>query len=222
VWVVRQGSLYFTLPITTGTKPGAADYPPAPHGLPGFAVPVEQVYPALVPFIELADGRVLVAADGADEIDPASDGRSLRVVWRRWAVVGAKVGQLVDPHITSEVVWRLSGATLTREEVLKSSEAVTLRHWWVALPTTATEHEAQFTKGQRRDRFEAQEGALEVTATAAWPLKVSVRATGDSTLGRGARGALPLHLVYEARDLRLNPQRPARWRITLKAEGKGP
>ncbi|HMH44387.1 MAG TPA: hypothetical protein VK557_12935, partial [Pyrinomonadaceae bacterium] len=48
VWLVRQGSIYFTLPIVAGTKPGVADYLPAPHGLPGFANPVEQVYPSLV------------------------------------------------------------------------------------------------------------------------------------------------------------------------------
>src|SRR6266852_6239986 len=74
VWLVRQGSIYFTVPITTGTKPGVADYLPAPHGLPGFANPVEQVYPSLTPFVELADGRVIVATDGADEIEPAVDG----------------------------------------------------------------------------------------------------------------------------------------------------
>src|SRR6267154_1735280 len=74
VWLVRQGSIYFTLPIVAGTKPGVADYLPAPHGLPGFANPVEQAYPSLVPFMELADGRVLVAGDGADEIEPGTDG----------------------------------------------------------------------------------------------------------------------------------------------------
>ena len=49
VWLVRQGAMYFTLPITTGTKPGVADYLPAPHGLLGFASPVEQVYPSNSP-----------------------------------------------------------------------------------------------------------------------------------------------------------------------------
>lgn len=39
VWIVRSGVLSFTLPITTGTKPGVADYLPAPHGLPGFESP---------------------------------------------------------------------------------------------------------------------------------------------------------------------------------------
>jgi hypothetical protein len=223
VWLVRQGALSFTLPITTGTKPGVADYLPAPHALPGFSAPVEQIYPALVPFIELADGRVVVATDGADEIEPQEDGRTLRAVWRRWAVVGGKAGQLVDPHLRSEVVWHLNGATLTREETLESSEAVTLRRWWVAVPTTAPQSETQFTReGQRLDRLAADEGMLDVAATADWPLSISLRATRDSPLGRGARGGVPLHLVYETRDLRLNPKRPARWRITLKAEGKRP
>jgi hypothetical protein len=222
VWVVREGALYFMLPVTTGTKPGVADYLPAPHALPGYAAPVEQVYPSLVPFIELEDGRVLVASDGADEIEPGADGHTLRVVWRRWAQLGAKPGQLVDPHIKSEVVWRLSGNTLTREETLESSEAVSLRRWWVAVPTTAAHHEVQFTNGQRLDRFESSTGALEVSAMADWPLKVSLLATEDSALGRGARGPLPLHLVYETRDLRLNPGGRVRWRITLKEEGKKP
>ena len=98
VWVVRQGpSMRFALPITTGTRPGVADYLPAPHGLPGFAVPVEQNVPALVPYLELEDGRTIVATDGADEIHPSADGRQLRAVWRRWAQIGAKSGQLVDP-----------------------------------------------------------------------------------------------------------------------------
>jgi len=32
VWLVRQGPLRFALPITSGTRPGVADYLPAPHG----------------------------------------------------------------------------------------------------------------------------------------------------------------------------------------------
>lgn len=221
VWLVRQGPLSFTLPITTGTKPGVSDYLPAPHGLPGFAAPVEQVYPSLVPFIELMDGRVLAATDGADEIEPAADGRGLRVVWRRWAIIGGKAGQLVDPHLTSEVVWRLDGTTLTRDETLSSSEPLTLRRWWVAVPTTAARTEVNFENGRRWDRLQVDEGALDVSATADWPLSVSLLATGNSALGRGPRGAVPLHLVYETRELRLSARQPARWRITLKAEGKG-
>jgi hypothetical protein len=220
VWLVRQGEMYFTLPITTGTKPGVADYLPAPHGLPGFAAPVEQVAPSLTPFIELTDGRVLVAGDGADEIEPAVDGKSLRVAWHRWAVIGSKAGQLADPHITSEVVWRFDGTTLTRVETLKSSEALTLLRWWVAVPTTAARSDVQFAQGQRLDRFESNEGALTIAATADWPMQVSLQAMGDSALGRGARGAIPLNLIYESRNVRLTPEKSARWQMTIKVEGK--
>ncbi|HYJ48197.1 MAG TPA: hypothetical protein VEV81_16410, partial [Pyrinomonadaceae bacterium] len=210
----------FTLPITTGTKPGIADYLPAPHGLSGAAAPVEQVYPSLTPFIELADGRVLVAGDCADEIEPGADGKSLKVVWRQWAVLGGKAGQLFDPHITSEVVWRIQGSTLTRDESLKSSAAVNVRRWWVAVPTTFPRVGVEFAHGQRLDRFESSDSTLSTTATADWPLEVSLLATGNSALGRGARGAIPLHLVYESSDLRLAPNKPTRWRMTIKVEGK--
>src|SRR5712692_11077111 len=60
VWLVRHGQMRFALPFTTGPKAGVTDYLPAPHGVPGFAVPVEQVYPCLVPFLELQDGTVIV------------------------------------------------------------------------------------------------------------------------------------------------------------------
>src|SRR5207247_10690811 len=74
VWLVREGDLHFALPLTTGTKPGVADYLPSPHGLPGFAAPVEQTYPAFTPYIETPDGATIVATDGADLIEPSADG----------------------------------------------------------------------------------------------------------------------------------------------------
>jgi hypothetical protein len=216
VWLVREGAMYFTLPITTGTKPGVADYLPAPHGLPGFANPVEQVYPSLVPFLELADGRVIVATDGADEIEPAADGKSLRVVWRRWALVGSKAGELVDPGITSEVVWQINGQTLTRDETLKSSAGVTLRVWWVAIPTTANLNEVKLDGTRRSDLFAESKSAMEVSAQADWQLRLSTIATGDSALGRGARKSIPLHLVYMADRLKLEPNQAAHWRLVIK------
>ena len=193
VWLVRQGPIYFTLPITTGTKPGVADYLPAPHGLPGFANPVEQVYPAMVPFLELADGRVIAATDGADEIAPAADGKSLRVVWRRWALIGSKTGTLVDPHITSDVTWHLEGSKLSRDETLKSSEPITIRRWWIAIPSTAAHNESAIISGRRIDHFIFGPRAtdLSVTRWADWPLKTSLLATGDTPLARGGAGSDP-------------------------------
>jgi hypothetical protein len=215
VWVVRQGPMYFALPITTGPKPGLADYLPAPHGLRGFANPVEQVYPSLVPFIELADGRVLVAADCADEIHPAADGKSLRAIWRRWAVIGGKPGEFADAGITSEVSWQLLNETLVREEKLKVANDLKVRRWWVAIPTTASSAETEFVGGRRWDRMRFGESRLSISATADWPLSVSLKANGDDPLGRGARGAIPLQLVYESRELQLSPRKPLQWRVAL-------
>lgn len=216
VWLVRQGPMYFTLPITTGTKPGVADYLPAPHGLPGFANPVEQIYASLVPFFQLADGRTIVAADGADEIEPGPDGLALRVVCRRWALINGKAGELVDPHITSEVVWRLDGATLTRDETLKSEADIELNRWWVALPSTLSRSDVFVNGGERSDFLTSSEMGLGITAKADWPLGVSLWTPGDAALGRGARGPVPLHLVYESSRLRLPAQRQLRWRLTMR------
>jgi hypothetical protein len=218
VWLVRQGPLSFTLPITTGMQPGISDYLPAPHGLAGFAAPVEQRFPALVPYLELEDGRVIVAADGADDIEPSADGHSLRAIWQRWALVGAKPGELVNPNLTSEVVFRLDGSMLTREETLKAAEPLTIRRWWFAVPTTATRCTQQVEDGQKWNRLESAEGILDVLSpTADWPLAESLVATVDSPQGRGARRAVPLYLLYESRNLRLQAGRLVRWRIALRA-----
>ncbi len=171
-----------------------------------------------MPFLELVDGRVLVAGDCADEVYPGADGKSLRAIWRRWAVIGSKAGQLADPHITAEVTWRLEGKTLKRDETLKSTEAVTLKRWWIAVPTTAATGQVEFKQGQRWDRMNLGEATLSIAAAADWPLMISVKATGDGPLGRGARGPLPLHLIYESHDLELKPDKPAHWRLTLRME----
>src|SRR4029079_18256247 len=136
VWVVRRGALRFALPITTGPKPGMSDYLPAPHGLAGFAAPVEQIYPAMTPYVELADGRTVVATDGADQIEPASDGLSLRVRWTKWAVVGTPSGKFQDVGLSAEVVWRIENGTVTREEALSSKQPVSIRRWRLAVPSS--------------------------------------------------------------------------------------
>ena len=209
VWVVRQGLLRFALPITTGPKPGMSDYQPSPHGLPGFAAPVEQIYSSLTPFIELADGRTVVATDGADVIEPGADGRSLRVRWTKWAVVGTPSGKLQDVGLTSEVYWHIDNGTLIREETLSSKQPVTIKRWWLAVPTTYDHVETETTKAVR---FSSAQGALEVSISDAnFPVQSSILATGDSALGRGVHGAIPLHLVFEARDV----VTPMKYRIAL-------
>src|SRR6185369_7076071 len=205
VWVVRQGALRFALPITTGPKPGMSDYLPAPHGLTGFAAPVEQIYPALAPYLELADGRTVVATDGADVIEPAADGQSLRVRWTKWAVVGTPSGKVQDVGLVSEVVWRIENGTLTRAETLSSKQPVSIRRWRLVVPASYDQVETEMIQGVRVDHFRSTKATLDVRMSEAnFPLKASIIAAGNSALGRGVHGAIPLHLVFEAQDISVN------------------
>ncbi|HEY8410467.1 MAG TPA: hypothetical protein VIK76_03665 [Pyrinomonadaceae bacterium] len=216
VWVVRQGKLRFALPITTGPKPGISDYLPAPYGLAGFAAPVEQIYPVLTPQIELADGRVVVATDGADSIEPGADGRSLRVRWNKWAVVGTGAGKLQDVGLTTEVVWRIDGGVLAREETLSSKAPVGIRRWWLAVPSSYDRVETQNAGDVRVDRFSSKSGTLEVRLSGAtFPVTTSIRASGDGPLGRGVHGAVPLHLVFESHDVEVTAEKPLKFKVTL-------
>lgn len=214
VWVVRQGMLRFALPITTGPKPGTSDYLPAPYGLPGFAAPVEQIYPSLAPFVELADGRTVVAGDGADAIEPSDDGRTLRVRWTRWAVVGKRSGTVEDVGLTSEVVWRIEKGTLTKEETLSSKQPVSIRRWWLAIPSTHSNFDMEMLK-RGFVRFQSSKGALDVMFGADFPVQGGLMAPGDTAIGRGVHGAIPLHLVYEARDVSVSARSPLKYKLGL-------
>jgi hypothetical protein len=227
VWLVRQGALKFALPITTGTKPGVADYLPAPHGLPGFDVPVEQTVPAMVPYLELADGHVYVAGDGADEIQPASDGRSLRVVWKHWAMIGAKSGVPSDlgssMGLTTEVSWTIAAGTLTRTEKIQAAKPVTVRRFWVMFPSTADRVSTSLVApdsnnaGHRVDRFASSQGSLEVAVSnSTVPLNVTLQAPGDSNIGRGSRLPVRMLLQWEARNVVIQSNRPLQWSVALR------
>jgi hypothetical protein len=216
VWVVRQGTLRFALPITTGPRPGISDYLPAPYGLPGFAAPVEQIYPVATPYIELADGRVVVATDGADVIEPGADGQSLRVRWHRWAVVGTKSGELQDVGLTSEVFWRIENGALVREETLSSKQPVTIKSWRMAVPSSHDKVVTVTTDSKGVDRFSSRAGALEVSLSAIGFIpRSSIVAAGDGPLGRGVRGPIPLHLVYEAQNIVVEPKQPLKYQLKL-------
>jgi hypothetical protein len=218
VWVVRQGAMRFALPVTTGNmRPALSDYLPAPHGLPGFAAPVELPFPALVPIYEMEDGSALVATDGADEIAPSPDGRSLKVVWRRFARLGAKHGAWVDPGFRSEVVFDLDGHRLRRRETLIATRPVTLRAFRCALPTTA--RAVSFTGGPdgRTWSFDSAEGVLDVGVETAWPILAEIVSPLDGPEGRGPRLSIPLHLHIESRStIMLTSERPRSWSLWLE------
>jgi len=217
VWLVRQKDIRFVLPITTGTKPGVSDYLPAPYDLPGFAPPVEQMLPTVTPYLELADGRVIVAGDGADEIDPGADGHSLRAVWHKWALIGGKAGQTVDAGLTTEVTWSFEGNTLTRTERISAAQSVAIKRFQVAVPSTGSTSITSIENGRRKDTLQGQESGLEVSVDeSSAPLKISLQAAGDSALGKGSRGAVPLILHLESPGLVIAPGKELIWKLSLR------
>ena len=216
VWLVRQGNLRFALPVTTGTKPAIADYLPAPFGLRGFSAPVEEVYPSMVPFLTLEDGRIYATSEGADSVEPAADGQSLRVTWKKWGRVGSKSGETFENGITSEVRWRIEGNRLVRTETLTADRDLTIKNWRFTVPATADRTRFEIVEGARADLFEGREGALKVAAKADWQYKTSLLTTGDSRLGKGVLGAIPLHLVMEASDVLLKKGQSRVWEISLE------
>jgi hypothetical protein len=216
VWVVRQGSLHFALPFVTGPKAAISDYEPVPDGLAGFAFPVEKLYPCLVPFLELEDGRTIAAADGADDIEPAADGKSISAVWNHWVVVGAKAGVLVDPGLVSGVTWTLQGNTLQRTESLTASKSLDVRRLWFAIPSRHDHLETYYLQGTRVDRLISEGQTLEVQVkNSSLPFEISAYATGNDPLGRGDRGPLPMHVIFQTKSFSLTPSQPKHWELSL-------
>src|SRR5216684_2650408 len=219
VWVVRQGNLHFALPFVTGPKAATSDYEPAPHGFPGFAVPVEKIYPCLVSFLELEDGRTIAPADGADEIRPAAGGRSVTAFWKRWVVAGSKAGETVDAALVSEVTWSLQGNSLHRVESLIASKPLKIRRLWLAIPSRDNHFETVELGDARIERLISNGTTLDVQVKHSdWPVQISALATGDDSLGRGDRGAIPLHLILESKNISLTPGAPESWEITLSTQ----
>jgi hypothetical protein len=218
VWVVRQGDIHFALPFVTGPKAATSDYEPAPYGFPGFSVPVEKIYPCFVPFLELEDGRTISPADGADEIRPAADGKSVTAIWKRWVVAGSKAGETVDADLVSEVTWSIQENSLHRVESLTASKPLKIRRVWLAIPSRNSHLEISEIGGVRVDQLTSTGMTLEVQVNHSdWPVQISAHATGDDPLGRGDRGAIPLHLVLESKNISLVPGAAQRWEITLSA-----
>ena len=218
LWVVRQDHLHIALPFVTGPKAATSDYEPIPNGFPGIAAPVEKIYPCLVPFLELDDGRTIAAADGADEIKPAADGKRLTMVWRRWVVPGTRAGDFVDAGLVSEVTWTIHGNSLRRMESLTSSQPLNVHRLWLAIPSRYDHLETSYLQGARTDRLVSEEKTLEVQVeNLDLPLEISAYATGNDPLGRGDRGPLPLHLILQSKSFSLTPAVPKHWELSLTA-----
>jgi len=218
VWLVRQGKFQFALPITTGTKSAIADYLPAPYGLSGFSAPVEEVYPSFVPFLKLEDGKTYATSEGASEIFPANDGKSLKVIWRKWGQIGSKSGEVFANGLTSEVEFKIENNKLIRRETLTAEKDITIKNWRVAVPSTGEKTWFEIKNNQRTDYFSGSEGTLGVTVKSDWKTNQSILATGDSRLGKGVLGAIPLHLIFESNNISIKKGQKMIWEITLELE----
>jgi hypothetical protein len=222
VWLVRQKAIRFALPITTGTQSGVSDYLPAPYDMVGFAPPVEQLLPTATPYIELADGSTIVAGDGADEIHPTLDGHSLRAVWRKWVVVGGKAGQTFEPGLVTEIVWGIEGDKLTRSEKISATHPVSIKRFWMAIPSTGATASTVMNGARRQDTLEGEEGGLQVSVDqSSFPLKIWLQATGNSPEGKGSRGPVPLVLNLEAQGLTVSPSTALNWTLSLRGLAPG-
>jgi hypothetical protein len=75
-------------------------------------------------------------------------------------------------------------------------------------------------KDARVDRFKSDKGSLEVRVSdASFPFKTTIIATGNSALGRGVHGAIPLHLVLDADNIEVRSDNPLKYRIALTVSG---
>ena len=216
VWLVRQGAVRFALPFTTGPRPGFSDYLPAPHGLPGFAVPVEQPTSAGASFYEMPDGTSLVATEGADEIAPDADGLGVRATWRRLVAKGGKTNDWVEPGFTVTTTWRLEGSKLERVETLTATRDVTIARLSFTFPSTATKEPVVTRSVPPSVRLSGPEANL--TLASSGDLKVTVSTSEhapDTVLGRSARGAIAHHVLYEAKDIRMKAGDKRSWKLTI-------
>lgn len=218
VWLVRQGRLRFALPITVGTKPAIADYLPAPFGVSGFAAPVEEVYPSMVPFLTLSDGGVYAAADGADAITISPDAAKLTIGNTKWARVGSKSGERSETGLRGEVEFSLENGSLVRRETVTAIRETEIKNWKFVFPSTAT----AFSSGRSGERWDIDlngpDGDTSVSIAPPAGAKISINAAGDGKLSKGVLRAIPLHIVAEKADIKLAAGQSFSW--TLRIEPK--
>jgi hypothetical protein len=80
-----------------------------------------------------------------------------------------------------------------RVETLTARAPIVIRTWRVIVPTTGTASEAGID-GVRW--LVGREARLEVAITTPWRVDAQTGPTGDSPDGKGARGPIPIKLIY--------------------------
>jgi hypothetical protein len=125
---------------------------------------------------------------------------------------------MVNTDLVSEVTWFLQGNSLHRVESLTASKPLKVRRLWLAIPSRNSHLETSEVGGVRIDQLTSNGMTLEVEVKHSdWPVQISAYATGDDSLGRSDRGAIPLYLILESRNVSLTQGAPKSWEITLSA-----
>jgi hypothetical protein len=103
-----------------------------------------------------------------------------------------------------------------RVESLKASKPLKVRRIWLAIPSRNSHIETLEVNGVRTDRLTSNGATLEVQVRHSdWPLQISAFSPGDDSLGRGDRGAIPLYLILEKKNVSFTPGIPKSREITL-------
>lgn len=183
--------------MSHASKVGIADYLPAPFGLPHLSMPVEAVYPALVPFLTLADGKTYVASEGASHISPGLNGKSLTVTWKHWGRVGSLRGKTFKNGLTSVVKFKIEGNTLLRQETLTAHKPLTVKKWKIAFPLTSS-------------------GEIKIRGKGDWQIEKYFSCPSQEALKKSPQGAISRHLIYEASDITFKKNESRSWELVLE------
>jgi hypothetical protein len=103
-------------------------------------------------------------------------------------------------------------------ESLIASKPLKIRRLWLAIPSSNSHFETVELGDARIQRLTSNGTTLDVQVNHSdWPVLISAFATGDDPLGRGDRGAIPLHVILESKNISLVPGALESWEITLSA-----
>jgi hypothetical protein len=88
----------------------------------------------------------------------------------------------------------------------------------VIVPSTGNRSSTSTQNGARTDTIDGADGQFTVSVPRIdWPSTWTLRATGNTAEGRGTRGAIPLHIEIESRDIALEPGAPRSWTLRLSS-----
>ena len=109
--------------------------------------------------------------------------------------------------------WRIDGNRLVRREVLEAEQDVSITKWRVAIPSTASSISP--SDANKRFVLSGREGKLGITIDAPFA-QTEIQAMGDSDLGKGVLGAIPLNVVLTSGERQLRKGEKLVWEVSLE------